>query len=199
MLPDSLIETIKNTIGLSDLLIITEPEWGSTNPLGRINIREFLSQHTGFNLRDLNAIPTIPKLGLSISHHRNRGGFVVSQDTPYLGFDIEINTRVRPELLNRVAISSDELEQAPSVPALWTAKEAAFKCLRNLAQPRGLADIEINDWNRIGQNCFSCSLVSKKHRATGVVIEDPIQGETWSLFRGFNTNKRGYKNALAIN
>lgn len=190
---DTLSQQVRAALGLHDLTIRTEPQWGSTTAQGRQHIRQALARTTGHDLSDLATVPVLARAGLSISHHRARGGYALSYDTSYLGFDMELNVRVREDLLQRVVASDGERKRAPSAGALWTAKEAGFKCLKNLSQPRGLADLEIGNWIPLGKDAYGCEIMSTNFKTIGVVLESPIEGETWAFFRGFRFEEEGLR------
>lgn len=98
-------------------------------------------------LLDLNKIPHPQWGGLSISHCPSLGVFITSFINKNLGIDVEEVERIQREPLLRVCIE-EEIDSAPSIAHLWTAKEAAFKSFYRLEAPKTLSQINIFDWSQ---------------------------------------------------
>ena len=95
---------------------------------------------------DLSKVPHPQWGGLSISHCPSQGIFVSSSQCKNLGVDIEEISRISREVLLRTCLE-EEVDSAPSLAHLWTAKEAAFKSFYRLSPPQTLSQIKIFDWN----------------------------------------------------
>lgn len=120
-----------------------------------------------------------PIAAISISHCPVFGGFVFSFDKgASLGFDVEIKKRVSAKALSRIS-TKKELAAAPSPPAaLWTAKEAAFKCAGAIDRKlKFLNECGISNWNQKKSKiyCFSFE--------TNQSVQTKGQGFVW-LFKG---------------
>lgn len=154
--------------------MILKPEWSSLNADHRLKIRKGLltelEKHTPLSveekgrLLDLEHTPLHSKIGISISHNKNCGGFVLNPQGQAMGFDIEIKDRVKENLISRIAVSKDEAQRAPSAASLWVAKEAALKCLlRSGLQPNVVAEVEIGDWKK-NDAIETCRLLTNDKR-----------------------------------
>ena len=74
-------------------------------------------------------VPELSFMTVSLSHSHNIGGFVINSNTKnVIGFDLEYSERVKKETVAYIS-QEQELHEAPSPCALWTAKEASFKSL----------------------------------------------------------------------
>jgi 4'-phosphopantetheinyl transferase EntD len=130
-------------------------EWGSRSVDHRHRIRaairaraerEFgLSDHETRAIENLDALPVVRGGVVSIAHCPEMGGFAWRDGDVSIGLDVEVRERVRPERMKRVA-KDDELLDAPSATHLWTAKEAAYKCLCAKTESYYLSDLVISDW-----------------------------------------------------
>ncbi|MFS4459108.1 4'-phosphopantetheinyl transferase superfamily protein [Bdellovibrio sp. HCB2-146] len=129
------IETFKKILSAPDLQIFTRPEWGAQNESHRELIRSFVS-----------VLKISPDTKLSISHTQGMG--LVAINSSSVGVDIEVSRRVTPATVARIS-REEEVKAAPSPAALWCAKEAAFKALRDFTQPPVVSKITIGDWQKI--------------------------------------------------
>ena len=110
------------------------PEWSSLNENHREHIKARLNQ------------PGVQ--ASSISHCPSMGGFVASHKPVRLGLDVEENSRVTNEVLTRM-FSKNEIGSCPMPHALWTAKEALFKALKDEGQPQLLSDLPELEWSKV--------------------------------------------------
>lgn len=110
------------------------PEWSSLNENHREHIKARLNQ------------PGVESS--SISHCQTLGGFVASHKPVRLGFDVEENSRVTEQVLLRMFAKS-EVDACPKPFALWCAKEALFKSLKDDGQPDALSQLPEIEWNKI--------------------------------------------------
>lgn len=131
-----------------------QTEWGSQNRDHRELIRQSISQNlTDLKnadqkaLADLGTPPRPHNWCVSISHALNCGGWMAVRRPSQIGWDVELKSRLRPELIERVC-EPDELEAAPRVGLLWSAKESYFKALED-EQPPTISALTILDWEEL--------------------------------------------------
>lgn len=118
-------------------------------------------------LLDLNKIPHPQWGGLSISHCPSAGVFVTSFLNKNLGIDVEECDRIQRDPLLRVC-SEEEVDSAPSLAHLWTAKEASFKSFYRLDAPKTISQINIFDWNQRKSNYYHFRY--KFNNSSGLVV-----------------------------
>ncbi|MCE3011268.1 MAG: 4'-phosphopantetheinyl transferase superfamily protein [Proteobacteria bacterium] len=128
---------IQNALMVPDLEISVSPIW---NHAGRKALQDHFEQHS---------LPAWQSGHLSLSHTQEIGGYI-SCRSAFVGFDIETVSRAREELVLRIS-STQEVQEAPSAAALWCAKEAVFKALLKLQQPKVLSQIKIIGWHKESQ------------------------------------------------
>ena len=91
-------------------------------------------------------VPLLSFATISLSHSHNIGGFVISSDTnTAIGFDLEYSLRIKKETVAYIS-QEQELQEAPSPCALWSAKEAAFKSLHKTQLHSYIKKILISNW-----------------------------------------------------
>lgn len=165
---------LKDELGLDGFEFFVDSEWSSRRPAYRAILRQEI--RTRFKatpaILDLTAIPKLPSHSLSISHCRAVGGFCVADKSahPAIGFDVELNERVHLRHLRQVADEA-ELHRAPTIQALWTAKEAAYKCLQGPLQPKGVKDVRITRWRLLDAKTFGFE-VEGVSDVRGVAVEN---------------------------
>ena len=109
---------------------------------------------------DINYPPNMPNGFISISHCPGLKGFAYSinkqtdrqssnRKNDFLGLDVEITSRVTTSLVGFLSCRT-ELDNMPDPSCLWTAKEAAFKCL--YPQDIRISQITIKYWKSISSN-----------------------------------------------
>lgn len=143
--------TLRDLLQDPSLRLVCAPEFSSAQSEYRQHIRQTIAAEIQADAEILANVLDLSRpllkagtLYVSISHCPSRGGFALSQ-TP-IGFDVETPSRLRTATVLRVA-QPVELDGAPSLGALWAAKEAAFKALQNMERaPDLLSQIEIADW-----------------------------------------------------
>ncbi len=91
----------------------------------------------------------------SVSHCRAAGGFVSFTKDQHCGFDIEEIDRVSDHVVKRICREESEFTSAPGAALLWSAKEAAYKSLRDLQQPPAISAVLIYDWKAISPGTTS--------------------------------------------
>lgn len=138
--PDE-IKLVQEALGLSHFEVYLRPTWGSQSPGHREEIHGDVKQKMakGYPFSDS-----------SISHARSLGGYAFTKfDSDHviqMGFDIEEDSRATDEIARRICLTPEEFERAPSPASLWSAKEACFKCLKGIHQPKVVSDLELIDW-----------------------------------------------------
>lgn len=125
--------------------------WGSQNPDYRINLRKHLHQYLQKldptqDYSSVLELSTYPKefkqLFVSISHCKDLGVFVVSSRP--VGVDIEITSRLKKEVVQRVSTPAEMLlSDEPQL--LWPAKEALFKCENRFQL---MSEIKLDTWKK---------------------------------------------------
>ncbi len=164
------IEIIRRYLQLENLEIVLRPNWGSTHA----DYRESL--HGELKKRMAKAYPFSDS---SISHCPSMGGFAFttfdSNHVLQIGFDIEEDARVRPETAKRICETLKEYQAAPSNASLWTAKEAAFKCLKGPKQPLVVSAVELTNWKTVDSQ-FETAEVQNPHqfnyaRIQGIIVK----------------------------
>ena len=86
---------------------------------------------------------------VSVSHCPLLGGFVFSLNSNIsIGLDMEIAARVSRKLVQRVS-HLEEITKAPDNALLWTAKEAACKCISLNQRTVLLKDCVISHWMKV--------------------------------------------------
>lgn len=136
---------LRSYFGRDDLRLFYRAEWGSSVFDHRRLIREAVRELTGEDHSDLEKLPVSAKYSISVSHSHTAGGFASVLQPLFIGFDIEETARIQAPVVARIS-SKEEIAAAPSAPALWSAKEAAFKALATLGNWQVLRDVSICDW-----------------------------------------------------
>lgn len=146
---DGLLPELRAFFAISDLHLVLKKEWGASVPENRRHIRAFIHDniHACEEIFNLSEIPSLPRGKISISHSKALGGVFWTGSDRDLGFDVELIARCRPEMMKRVS-TAQEMTEAPSMAALWTAKEAAFKAIPRGAQPYSVSQIIIGGWEK---------------------------------------------------
>jgi phosphopantetheinyl transferase (holo-ACP synthase) len=117
--------------------------WSSRQPNSREQIRAHLSAHLTEDHSDLSMPPRSQFSAISISHCRQLGGFALAPISWAIGFDVEEWARVRESVMERVTTTEERIE-APSLGALWAAKEAGYKALSS--QIELISEVAITHW-----------------------------------------------------
>lgn len=129
------------------------PLWGSAAANHRTMIRQDAGSALHVDLSDLKSIPRPKDWSISISHAKGLGAWIAIKRQALLGFDIELNERIKPEIIERVS-TKEEIVAAPNPNFIWCAKEAYYKALEE-AQPAAVTQLEIFGWETLGENLFS--------------------------------------------
>lgn len=141
----------------SSFQLVIRPEWGSTQPNYRTEIRNYLSEYFSSHftrqqlaqLPDLNHRPEATTGFFSISHAQQWGG--LSYSLQRHGLDIENKKRISQQILRRTS-TEKELTYAPQPELLWVAKESAFKALSHQDPNLMITGIECTDWDSHNEN-----------------------------------------------
>jgi 4'-phosphopantetheinyl transferase len=176
------IENIRTGLQLTQFEVVLRADWGSQNP----DYRERL--HGELKKRMAKAYPFSDS---SISHCQSLGGFAFttfdSDHVIQIGFDIEEDERVRPEIARRVCQTDTEFQSAPSPASLWTAKEAAYKALKGPKQPLVVSDLEVTNWQTLGSQYETASLKNPHQfnyaRIHGIVVKKQPYSLTFFVAR----------------
>ena len=205
MQSDSINTLASKYLELEGFDIVLKKDWASTKDTSRADLRQYIFDNISSepSILDLSHTPVLKDFNLSISHNKEMGGFaIISQSAPKssikafsLGFDIEINSRAKPDLVSRVSVCKQEFDSAPSPCALWTAKEAAFKCLSGELQPAGVADIEIGNWRCVEKGVFLCEIIHVSNQSipnnSGLVVSDSKQSTAIFVLKSKNMQTEG--------
>lgn len=165
MFSSEMLEPLYKHLPQHSLQIFSESAWGSNTPHHRRLIREFLKaqlkgkipQDEFLRLDDLETPPRFAEVFCSISHTGDFGMVALSQFP--VGIDVEIKDRVREPIVARVS-SPQEIQEAPSIAHLWSAKEAAYKSLLSFAQPSVISAVSIGGWRKIDSHAETFVLLS---------------------------------------
>jgi phosphopantetheinyl transferase len=159
-------------LGVQSLELYLKPEWGAHADGHREKIRLDLSERA-YGKDDFT--------DTSVSHAQDLGGYAMIHhskgETTTVGFDLEVVTRVKPEVAARVCEDPAEFAAAPSPAALWCAKEAGFKALKGPDQPPVLPYLVVHSWKRKSQyETFEISLRQKDSglKAWGLTFEKDV-------------------------
>ena len=76
----------------------------------RASLQEYLPGEQG--LEDLNSIPRPENWSISISHSKNFGGWLAVKRPKQVGFDCELQSRIRPEVIQRIS-TPEEIARCP--------------------------------------------------------------------------------------
>lgn len=179
LVTEEVLRILRTNLGLPRLELVLKEEWSSKNPEFRQRIRESLLKAIGTvssvteaqreELLDLMRVPSHPHVGISISHNQKCGGFVIDPDGNGMGLDAELIVRVKEKVVARAA-KAREMAAAPSAADLWTAKEAALKCLNGIPEePEVLSQVEIGEWQKkLGSKIALCRVVGVKDKAVDI-------------------------------
>lgn len=133
--------------------------WGSSNPLNRQLIRQFIIENikTAYN---------------SISHSQDIG--IIAAADKNIGVDVEQISRVKEAVIARMS-TEIEVKAAPDFACLWAAKEASFKALMNFKQPMIMAGLQIGEWQPMDSRIETFKLMNNSEFVApvgqGVVIK----------------------------
>lgn len=136
--------------GESFNLILIEELGSKTHSNYRLKVREHLydllvkdGHEPSKNLLDIHQRPTCKDVFISISHCPQHTLLAWGPRT--LGCDIELSSRINKKMIGRIS-TPQELEEAPELSHLWTAKEAAFKAISSSIKL--LSSVEIIEWQK---------------------------------------------------
>lgn len=132
-------------------------------------------------LLKIGSKPEHPFLALSIAHSKSLACFVLKDLRPSalkdlgfkkisIGLDIEEAGRASRQVVSRISLP-EELEACPNPALLWTAKEAAFKCLTQKSLL--LSDCFISNWKKAPfEKAYFFKAENKSHqKAKGIAFE----------------------------
>lgn len=152
-----------------------KPEWGAYNPESRQQIRQsMLEQLPGLSagerkaLLDLDSVPSLENLSVSISHTRDIGGWLAVPRPLQVGWDVEQKGRIKMSIIERVC-EPNELTEVVDPVYLWSAKEAFFKALEDF-QPVAITQLSISDWKNLSSGLWSFQGLGP-HNAYGLLLD----------------------------
>ena len=140
---DDVQPDLRLLLNCESLDIDVREEWSAQTSNHRGLIRQALGARYGEDFSALDVRPKPKSENVSISHCRSLGGFACCANHFSIGFDVEELARVREQVIVRVSTVAERRE-APSLGALWTAKEAAFKALSDHLEL--ISDVVITGW-----------------------------------------------------
>ncbi len=154
----------QKALNIPDLYLYTLENNFDSHMLYRQEIRQKLYDYCSKNipeiktneqekLLDLDKVPNLPGVGISITHCPSVGGFTLSSSHKNIGFDIEESKRIQKEPILRVC-TENEVNSAPSIAHLWTAKEASLKSFFRVERPKVISQINIFDWKKKQDNTY---------------------------------------------
>ena len=108
---------------------------------------------------NLDLLPKVTGLSISIAHAPGLGGFVISKDASSIGFDIEKTDRVTEKKLGRVLSENESIDSVTPVSIMWCAKEAGVKWASWLGHSSLMSQVETSNWVNDGNDRWSCELI----------------------------------------
>lgn len=114
----------------------------------RTSLYNFLKDKKNFVFEDALDLRNIPqKIGVpgkdhysSLSHTEDVGVFVI--DSAPVGVDYENRDRIQQKIVARVC-AADELKLNANFQLLWSIKEASFKAIPFIVQPKAISDLTV--------------------------------------------------------
>lgn len=185
MLSESDIQKIQSLLKLSHFQIVLRPEWNSFVLDHRDLIRHYIYENFSTDRRvlDLSERPILSSGSISISHSNSFGGFAVTRDeNASIGFDIEDNERIKERVVARIS-STEEMESAPLLAALWAAKEAGYKSFPEGIQPSVMSDVTVENWKKIEDGFYECEAHLAQHGAIAKGVVVTRDGKTLAVCR----------------
>ena len=143
-----MIERVRSILNLPEVQLHTDRAFGSKTPDHRMRIREsiFALYPASPAILNLDQLPNLQGVSVSISHTQTLGGYALSPGLAMIGFDLDLTSRISSSHLQRVSRYQQESKASPGPEFLWTAKEASFKAVAVSLGLRVLADVVILNW-----------------------------------------------------
>lgn len=195
-LPESTLELIHHSFPGVNLKVFLNEDWGSQADEFRLRLRKAIisklaspgstvSKQVIDTLLDLSVPPQLnPQLSdlkISISHSKGLGGWIQAETSSFVGFDIELSSRLSLSPVKRVS-TQQELASAPSPAHLWTAKEASFKSLCLTHNLQTLSQVETQTWIPLQNHWWMFKAVcGGETRGNG--LSGPYKGFHLGLFK----------------
>jgi phosphopantetheinyl transferase (holo-ACP synthase) len=189
-LEEFLILNLAKPLGLINSEIFLRPEWGSGSGNHRLAIRTSLAERiksfgiSGDHLEpimNLSKVPRSSRHALSISHCPDLGGFCLVPNSNFkLGFDVEIVSRIKTPIVERVLPHAEESpirsklhtrNQDQFSALAWAAKECSIKCFGNLIHNAtfSFANVSLLQLEQQPNSIFFFTAKSGDHRVQGLV------------------------------
>lgn len=114
----------------------------------RTSLYNFLKDKKNFVFEDALDLRNVPqKIGVpgkdhysSLSHTEDIGVFVL--DSAPVGVDYEDRSRIQQKIVERVC-TPDELKLSSNFQLLWSIKEASFKAIPFIVQPKAISELSV--------------------------------------------------------
>lgn len=191
---DGVLRSVLSDLSIPQAELYLQPRFSAHENNHRLLLREAIYENLphAFTRESrpkvllLDHIPRPEGGYLSIVHCDGWGGYIFSPKP--VGIDIEIASRIVPEIIERVS-TPEEIKIAPSKILLWSGKEASFKSLFGFDQPQTVSSLILESWRQerklSGDSTYHHFNVRRK--ATQQLIQGQgIAGThgsyTWSLF-----------------
>ena len=113
-----------------------------------------LSESECKKIKDLSLLPEIKNHSVSLSHSPLASAIAWVKNPYKIGVDVEPQLRVRDPIILRIA-TAEEIKKCPYPHALFTAKEASWKCLNSYDSIPTISQIETSHWVEFIENWYS--------------------------------------------
>ncbi len=173
----SFIDPLKSQLKLDLLEIHLDPLFASHVSNNRNSIRqnilnryqEQMTTEERLAVLDLNQRPVSKNLFFSVSHMKHNGGYAVSNEK--VGFDIEDISRISTDVIRRISTTA-EIDLAPQIEFLWSAKESSFKVIGE-TKDLVFTDIRITHWMKQNDIHFFNAQMTKNEnfKLSGALIK----------------------------
>lgn len=118
-------------------ICLIDSSWGSQTDLNKSQINSALESQKISN----------PHFQFHSKSHCPNAGSILLSSHP-CGVDIELEPRLEEHIIQRVS-NQTEIKESPDLKRLWSAKEAAFKSLKNIQQPKVISAIDCHSWKKL--------------------------------------------------
>ncbi|MCB9073824.1 MAG: 4'-phosphopantetheinyl transferase superfamily protein [Bdellovibrionaceae bacterium] len=156
----------------SSLRIFRAPHLGSQHKDHRTLLRKMISDtlvaegHSApEHVDDLDQRLQHDSLSISVSHTIDASIFAWIPKPLQVGVDIELVNRITDPVIERVS-TEEEVNTAPDVKLLWTAKEAVFKAIS--PQAKTMSEIEIYNWQPVSGHTYT---FQTRRQPSGEIID----------------------------
>ncbi len=187
------LKPVRNFL-LFPIEIIHDPSLNTQIPEYRLILRKkiigYLNsqgiQNDLTSLLDLNRIPNVPDLSLSLSHSMGGSVFLWGQGTHLLGVDLEGKHRVTQKVIERVSTPL-EIQNCPNPFLLFGAKEAGWKALNSALGIKVISELTCTQWQKVDSNWYSFKLSRAAQIIDGIGFSTQLGGEYLSFYLSTST------------